>query len=535
MAQVGETEVVAGNVRDIVNRLSRDMTNRNPFSVHQQVERRTTSAPFSQPQYPLYIATFPYTATQIDELSFTVGDIIELISDVEDGWSKGRLKSTSAIGMFPTNFVKSVTSSTNTASSTPSTSSSRPKASEVVMRSEPKAIERTPSTIISDQISLPNQPKIVPVASTHTATSVEATSDIKTKEMARVKFQYNPQHDDELALAEVDVLINITSKNCGDAGWFEGELHGKKGLFPDNFVELVQVPLKTESGAKYPISRQATLVSHRPPPVNPPQPAVPPKPAKIISADSSISPTSTVPASTAAPSTMPSITPSSTPNRNHFAALREKMSTNLKVVAPEQVSSVQLKLAEQRDRASSVEVAAGGDTSVDANGSGDQVSELQHITKNRARPPKSRPMSMVMNRNRSSDESPSGRLSSPTSAASTNPMSTPMSTSMFIPAAAKEILIPSNSTAPPFKSAITPAPIVPPSSATKPALRPIASTSLPETSDPVIRKLASPDSQKSADLPTSSDFVSRVEYDALLDRFRALESRVLALEKSRNL
>lgn len=73
-------------------------------------------------------------------------------------------------------------------------------------------------------------------------------------------------------------------QNCGDAGWFEGELHGKKGLFPDNFVELVQVPLGTESGARHgSISRQATLtfVSHKPPPVNPPQPAVPPKPAKI--------------------------------------------------------------------------------------------------------------------------------------------------------------------------------------------------------------------------------------------------------------
>ena len=35
-----QSEVTAGNVRSLVNRLSRDMSNRNPFSVHQSVEKR---------------------------------------------------------------------------------------------------------------------------------------------------------------------------------------------------------------------------------------------------------------------------------------------------------------------------------------------------------------------------------------------------------------------------------------------------------------------------------------------------------------
>lgn len=60
-------------------------------------------------------------------------------------------------------------------------------------------------------------------------------------EMARVKFEYEPQHSDELRLAEVGQLITIIRKDCGDAGWFEGEINGRRGLFPDNFVELVQV------------------------------------------------------------------------------------------------------------------------------------------------------------------------------------------------------------------------------------------------------------------------------------------------------
>lgn len=62
--------------------------------------------------------------------------------------------------------------------------------------------------------------------------------------MARVKFEYEPQHNDELRLGEIGQLITIIRKDCGDAGWYEGEINGRRGLFPDNFVELVQVSVK---------------------------------------------------------------------------------------------------------------------------------------------------------------------------------------------------------------------------------------------------------------------------------------------------
>lgn len=526
------------------------MTSRNPFTVHQQVEKRLPTNGSTQPTNQLFVATYAYSSKQEDELSFVVGDIIELINEVEDGWSKGKLKTTGAVGMFPTNFVAPKPLPTTPTTVTPSiastASTSRPKigSSEVVMREGPKAIDRTPSTILSDQSSVhkPSEPKFSSVSTVSppsVSTDSSSTETVKTKEMARVKFVYNPQHDDELALKDIDMLLNITNKNCGDAGWFEGELNGKKGLFPDNFVELVQVPVGTESGAKYASVSRATalnLATHKPPPVNPPQPAVPPKPAKIVSTETitpSSATTATLHGSVVQASTiMPAVNSSAGfKNNNNFAALREKMSNNLKVVAPEKVASVQQKTSDQRDRASTVDSST-AETLIDNNSSGDQVTELQHVTKNRARPPKNRPMSMVMNRNRSSDESPTGRLSSPTSAATINQMSA----SMFIPVA-KEISIPSNSsaTSSPFKtSSIAPTSIVPPSSASKPALKLITSNSLADTNESSsARKLASPDSGKSPDFSSSSDYVSRVEYDALLDRFRALESRVIALEKHR--
>ncbi|CAO4360626.1 unnamed protein product [Caenorhabditis nigoni] len=548
MAQV-ESDIVPGNVRDMVNRLSRDMTNRAPFSVHQQIDRRPLPAVSVQPSVQLFVATYAYTSKQEDELSFVPGDVIELITEVEDGWSRGKLKSNGTIGMFPTNFVapkvvttsppSTATAATNSATAT--TSASRPKTgnSEVVMRAEPKAIDRTPSTIISEQPSVlkPTEPKYTNVSTvmpSSASSEISSTDSLKMKEMARVKFVYVPQHDDELALKDIDMLLNITTKNCGDAGWFEGELNGKKGLFPDNFVELVQVPVGTESGAKYSSVSRATALnlSHKLPPMNPPQPAVPPKPSKVATTDpipSTILPATqapVVPVATTSTNNMPSVNAAS--KNNNFAALREKMSNNLKVVAPEKVASIQQKPTEPRDRASTIESSNGGETAIDNNSSGDQVTELQHITKNRARPPKNRPMSMVMNRHRSSDESPTGRLSSPTSGSTINAMSA----SMFVAPATKDILIPSNSTASssPFKtSSAAPATVAPPSSASKPALRPIASNSFAEHHDSsVIRKLASPDSS------SSSEYVSRSEYDDLLDRFRALEARVIALEKLRS-
>ena len=57
-------------------------------------------------------------------------------------------------------------------------------------------------------------------------------------EKAKVQFDYDAQNPDELSLKEGDIII-ITSKEAGDSGWWEGEINGKKGVFPDNFVTLL--------------------------------------------------------------------------------------------------------------------------------------------------------------------------------------------------------------------------------------------------------------------------------------------------------
>lgn len=51
-------------------------------------------------------------------------------------------------------------------------------------------------------------------------------------------FPYSAVNEDELTLSEGDI-VTIVSKEAPDRGWWRGELHGRVGLFPDNFVQLL--------------------------------------------------------------------------------------------------------------------------------------------------------------------------------------------------------------------------------------------------------------------------------------------------------
>lgn len=55
---------------------------------------------------------------------------------------------------------------------------------------------------------------------------------------AKVVYSYNAQNEDELTLNEGQI-INILDQNLEDAGWWRGEVNGKVGVFPDNFVDLI--------------------------------------------------------------------------------------------------------------------------------------------------------------------------------------------------------------------------------------------------------------------------------------------------------
>ncbi|CAH0605847.1 unnamed protein product [Chrysodeixis includens] len=142
-------------------------------------------------------AVFSYQPANPDELPLCVGDVLEVLGEVEEGWWQGRRQG--RIGVFPSNFV--------------------------VMLDPPQ-----PAPPFEPAPALPPKP---------------------VKELCRVLFPYSAVNEDELTLSEGDI-VTIVSKEAPDRGWWRGELHGRVGLFPDNFVQLLPAVATHELEEKKP-------------------------------------------------------------------------------------------------------------------------------------------------------------------------------------------------------------------------------------------------------------------------------------------
>ncbi|XP_055737958.1 SH3 domain-containing kinase-binding protein 1 isoform X5 [Salvelinus fontinalis] len=68
---------------------------------------------------------------------------------------------------------------------------------------------------------------------------------------AVVEFDYEAQQQDELSLHVGDIIVKVMKD---DGGWWEGEIDGRRGLFPDNFVREIKKDVKREAGPKSDLS-----------------------------------------------------------------------------------------------------------------------------------------------------------------------------------------------------------------------------------------------------------------------------------------
>ncbi|XP_056617788.1 SH3 domain-containing protein 21 isoform X1 [Triplophysa dalaica] len=170
--------------------------------------------------------TYAYTSVNEDELQLVVGETIEILKEIEDGWWMG--KKNNQIGAFPSNFVKEIFAPLK--DNKMIDSKSRPKLSEAVFSKEGKAQQRT---------SLRRK-----------------TSNVK--ECCRGMFDYTAVAEDELNLKKGDV-ITIINKACEDEGWWEGELNGRRGFFPDNFVMLIPADALHIANAGQPPARLGSV------------------------------------------------------------------------------------------------------------------------------------------------------------------------------------------------------------------------------------------------------------------------------------
>merc|ERR1719500_2221866 len=198
---------------------------------------------------------FSYQPLHEDELELTADQVIEFLGEVEDGWWKGR--TAGRVGVFPSNFVEMCTES------------DRDKVSKSVEERNRKNSQRT--NVVNEKYesvdSTKKEPqeaggdnKQSPAKDDERKMSASQRSQIgpespapdtaprlppkPVKDQCLVLFPYTAQNEDELSLLEGQ-LITVITKDCEDKGWWKGELDGKVGVFPDNFVKRVSQHLSS--------------------------------------------------------------------------------------------------------------------------------------------------------------------------------------------------------------------------------------------------------------------------------------------------
>ncbi|XP_059380814.1 SH3 domain-containing kinase-binding protein 1-like isoform X4 [Carassius carassius] len=231
-------------------------------------------------------AAFSYTPQNEDELELKSGDVIEVLGEVEEGWWEGVLNGKS--GLFPSNFTKellaeaedltpqddtrstrtSIKDSTGSESDGGDSSSLRSDTGSVSSNSgiQPKKvrgfgfgdifkdqpIKLRPRSMDMDSEGEKHQMvKKAASAVPQETMKAEPESKAKAKEFCKVIFPYEAQNQDELSIKEGDI-VTIINKECADAGWWLGELNGKQGVFPDNFVKLFIPEVEKERPKKPP-------------------------------------------------------------------------------------------------------------------------------------------------------------------------------------------------------------------------------------------------------------------------------------------
>ncbi|XP_077408470.1 CD2-associated protein isoform X1 [Vanacampus margaritifer] len=214
---------------------------------------------------------FEYQPQNEDELELKVGELVDITEEVEEGWWSGIVNGKS--GLFPSNFVKELDVSKEDGDSnetTPdeadghgventATPSSPQSASGNGAIVQPKKIQRIgfgdifKEGSVKSKVRIPNldteEKKENPIPSLPSVAKPgfpnmtemlkgDGDNNSKAKDFCKVTFTFEAANEDELTLHENDI-VSVISKDTGESGWWRGEVGGKEGVFPDNFVVML--------------------------------------------------------------------------------------------------------------------------------------------------------------------------------------------------------------------------------------------------------------------------------------------------------
>ena len=86
---------------------------------------------------------------------------------------------------------------------------------------------------------------------------------------AKVSFSYAADNIDELSL-EPGQIVEVLAEE--EEGWWRGKLGGKEGVFPSNFVEIIEESAESVKPPAPAVTNQAPPPQQSAPPLRPPSP-----------------------------------------------------------------------------------------------------------------------------------------------------------------------------------------------------------------------------------------------------------------------
>ncbi|NWU76853.1 SH319 protein, partial [Onychorhynchus coronatus] len=223
---------------------------------------------------PRCLARFEYIGDQKDELSFSEGEIIILKEYVNEEWAKGELRGTS--GIFPLNFVEVIEDLPGTGMNIHCCSSKlcfTYVGTEAALKNKVEVSSSLPQNNrcsvqwcealhdftaetkddlsfkkgdyiqILEQVDLEwyrgrlnGKEGIFPAVFVQTCSG---TSGGGKKGKARALYDFHGENEDELSFKAGDMITELESV---DEDWMSGEIQGRSGMFPKNFVQILKTP-----------------------------------------------------------------------------------------------------------------------------------------------------------------------------------------------------------------------------------------------------------------------------------------------------
>uniref|UniRef100_A0A663LQ26 SH3 domain containing 19 n=1 Tax=Athene cunicularia TaxID=194338 RepID=A0A663LQ26_ATHCN len=205
---------------------------------------------------PRCVARFEYIGDQKDELSFSEGETIILKEYVNEEWAKGELRGTS--GIFPLNFVEVIEDLPGTGMNMFATVFKNMNNRRSVewcealhdFTAETKddlSFKKGDYIQILEQVDLEwyrgrlnEKEGIFPAIFVQTCSGTAKTGPLSWKKgKAKALYDFHGENEDELSFKAGDTITEVEPV---DKDWMSGEIQGKSGIFPKNFVQILKTP-----------------------------------------------------------------------------------------------------------------------------------------------------------------------------------------------------------------------------------------------------------------------------------------------------